>query len=472
MNGVVEFVQLLERVIVRRTPALVLAVAACASLIACQNQQSIVRPQEPLIIDQPQLDLPEEVRVGLLLPLSGRAESLGQDMLRAAQMALFDAGQNSVVLLPKDTGGTAGGAELAAQELLNEGADLLIGPLFSQAVRAVTPVAQAADVRVLAFSNVTSVADQGTYLLGFRPEEQVERVVQYAIDQGVEIFAGLAPDDAYGQTAMRALQRAVIEQGGLMGEVHYYPSNLEDPSSVVREIADYKERQAALESERRILEAMGEEDEVAQAVLKQVESLDTFGEAPFDAIMIADGGDRLRSVASLLTFYDIDPSDVQFLGTIRWQDDARVLAEDALEGGWFAASSPEAFSTFEDRFNATFDRKPEQLASLAYDATALAVIVQRDLQDRRFDTISLTDREGFAGATGLFRLQPDGLAQHGLAVLEVANSAIREIDPTPVRFEDEEDGLFSDPFFQGGTDAFGDPFGRSPSDAPDPPLTQ
>ena len=463
---------LLERGTVRNGSAFALTVAACASLVACQHQQTIVRPQEPLIVDQVEEDLPEEVRVGLLLPLTGRAASLGQDMLRAAQMALFDAGPNAVVLLPKDTGGTAGGAEFAAQELLNEGAELLIGPLFSQAVRAVTPVAQAADVRVLAFSNVTTVADQGTYLLGFRPEEQVERVVQYAIDQGVESFAGLAPDDAYGETAMRALERAVIEQGGQMGEVHYYPSNLEDPSSVVRDVADYKERQAALEGERRILEAMGEDDEVAQAVLKQIESLDTFGEPPFDAIMIADGGDRLRSVASLLTFYDVDPSDVRFLGTIRWQDDARILAEDALEGGWFAASSPDAFSTFEDRFSATFDKKPEQLASLAYDATALAVIVQRDLGDRRFDAVSLTDREGFAGATGLFRLQPDGLVQHGLAVLEVANNTIREIDPTPIRFDDEEDELFNDPFFQGGADAFGDPFGRDPSELPDPPLTQ
>ena len=449
--------------------ALTLAALALASLIACQNQQPRVRSQPPLITGQDDADLPEEVRVGLLLPLTGPAADLGKDMLRAAQMALFDAGPNSVVLLPRDTRGSAEGAAFAAQELLNEGAELLIGPLFSQAVRAVTPIAQAADVRVLAFSNVSSVADEGTYLLGFRPEEQVERVVQYALDQGVEVFAGVAPDDAYGETAMRALERAVAERGGVMGEVHFYPPTLDDPSSVVREIADYKERQAALEAERRILEAMGEEDEVAQAVLKQVESLDTFGEPPFDAIMIADGSDRLRSVASLLTFYDVDPDSVQFLGTIRWQDDPRVLTEEAIAGGWFAASSPDAFAAFENRFDSVFEKTPEQLASLAYDATALAVIVQRDLGDRRFDPVSLTDREGFAGATGLFRLKRDGLVQHGLAVLEVADGRIQEIDPTPVRFEDELD---EDPFFGGDGGLFGDPFGGDPTINPDPPLTQ
>lgn len=453
--------------------ALTLAVLVVASLAACESRRSAVRPQPPLIVDQSTDEQSAEVRVGLLLPLTGPAADLGEDMLSAAQMALFDAGPNSMVLLPRDTRGSAEGAALAARELLDEGAEVLIGPLFSQAVKAVTPIAQAADVRVIAFSNVASVADEGTYLLGFRPEEQVDRAVQYALDQGIETFAGLAPDDAYGETAMRALQRAVVERGGTMGEVHFYPPTLDDPSSVVRDIADYRERQAALDAERRILEAMGEDDEVAQAVLKQVESLDTFGAPPFDAIMIADGSDRLRSVASLLTFYDVDPREVQFLGTIRWQDDARVLSEEALAGGWFAASSPDAFAAFEGRFDEAFEETPEQLASLAYDATALAVIVQRDIGDRRFEALSLTDAEGFAGATGLFRLKQDGLAQHGLAVLEVADGGVREIDPTPVRFEDE---LVESPFFGGRPGASGNPFGdpRGPGGNanPNPPLTQ
>jgi len=454
---------------VRTGFALMLTCGALASLGACQNNQPPVRPQPQIVVDQPPENLPTEIRVGLLLPLTGPAEKLGEDMLRAAQMALFDAGPNSIVLLPKDTGGSAQGATLAAQELLDDGAEILIGPLFSQAVKAVTPIAQAADIRVLAFSNVTSVADQGTYLLGLRPEEQVDRVVQYALDQGIESFAGLAPDDAYGATAMRALQRAVIERGGVISDVQFYPPTLDDPSSAVRKIAGYNERKAALDAERSVLEAMGEEDEVAQAVLKQIESLDTFGEPPFDAIMIADGSDRLRSIASLLTFYDVDPESVQFLGTIRWQDDARILSEEALGGGWFAASSPDAFAAFEDRFDAVFGQPPEQLASLAYDATALAVIVQRDLGDRRFFEESLTDAEGFAGATGLFRLQPDGLAQHGLAVLEVARGDIREIDPTPIRFEDE---LLEEPFLGNETGAIREPFGQGQRRVPDPPLTQ
>ncbi|MGI9438030.1 MAG: penicillin-binding protein activator [Geminicoccaceae bacterium] len=441
-------------------------------LAACGTKNQAVQPQTPVIVERPEA-LPGEVKVGLLLPLTGPAADLGHDMLKAAQMALFDAGESPIVLLPRDTRGSAEGAALATRNLLDEGVEVLIGPLFSRAVEAVTPIAQQADVRVLAFSNVTSVAAEGTFLFGFRPEEQIDRVVQYALDQGLVRFAGLAPNDAYGMTAMEALKRAVFERGGELGDILYYPSNLDDPSAVVRDIANFDERQAALEQERRILEAMGEDDEVASAVLKQIETLDTFGDPPFDAILIADGSDRLRSVASLLTFYDVDPSEVQFLGTIRWQDDPRVLQEEALGGGWFAASSPDAFAAFEQRFQSFFDKTPEQLASLAYDATALSVIVERDLGDRNFSPISLTDTEGFAGATGLFRLHVDGLAQHGLAVLKVANGGIEEIDPTPVRFEQE---IADDPFAvddpASGNGGFGGGFDTSRPTTADPPLTQ
>ena len=117
-----------------------------------------------------------------MLPLSGPAAALGQDMLQAAQMALFDVGPNDVVLLPRDTGGTPEGARRAATELIGQQVEVIIGPLYSQAVQATSPIAQQAGIPVLAFSNVTSVATTGTYLLGFRPEEQVARVVQFALE--------------------------------------------------------------------------------------------------------------------------------------------------------------------------------------------------------------------------------------------------------------------------------------------------
>jgi ABC-type branched-subunit amino acid transport system substrate-binding protein len=435
-----------------------LLVAACSS--------NVPPPQPP--VQQVEPVRPKEIKVGLMLPLSGPAAGLGQDMLQAAQMALFDVGANDVVLLPRDTGGTPEGARRAANGLIAEQVEIIIGPLFSQAVQATSPIARAAGIPVLAFSNVTSVATADTYLLGFRPEEQVTRVVQFALEHvergsdeieryepggavpppnpqsfglmaenaGPVRIAGLAPNDAYGATALQALRRAVIAGGGELAMTAFYPPDLADPSAVVRQVADFDRRQAALERERSRVETF-EDDAGALRELQRLATLDTLGGPPFDAILIADGDDRLRSVASLLTFYDVDPDEVRFLGTMRWQDDPLVLEEAALRQGWFAALAPETMAAFRNRYERAFGSQPQQLAALAYDATALVVIVARDLGDRDFDPLTLTNPEGFSGATGLFRLRPDGLADHGLAILEVDGTATRAIDPAPSTLVDQ-----------------------------------
>jgi branched-chain amino acid transport system substrate-binding protein len=441
-----------------------LGLAGCAS-------DRVAPPAEPVQPAEP--ELPPEIRVGLLLPLSGSAEALGRDMLDAAEMALFDVGDNDLMLLPRDTGGTPAGARRAAQEVVDQGAEVILGPLFGQAVSAVSPVAAAADIRVLAFSNDASVATDDTFLLGFRPEEQVRRVVRYALATGALArpepalpeqaagqeeapigilppdrpaldqpfglraprIAGLGPDDPYGATTLEALRAVTVEGGGALGETAFYPPEGADPSPVVRRVAAYDQRAAALEAERARL-AQRDDPEAAQA-LSALETRDTLGAPPFDAILLADGGDRLRSVASLLTFFDVDPATTRFLGTMRWQADARVLAEGALQGGWFAAPEPQDLAAFERRFRDIFGRTPDPLAALAYDATALAVVVARDLGDRSFAKDTLINTQGFAGATGLFRLRADGLADHGLAVLEVNGGTTRTLDPAPSSFVDE-----------------------------------
>jgi ABC-type branched-subunit amino acid transport system substrate-binding protein len=395
-------------------------------------------------------------------------------MLDAAQMALFDVGDNDLVLLPHDTAGEPVMARRAAQAAVDQGAEVILGPLFGRAVTAVSPIAAAADIRVLAFSNDASVATENTFLLGFRPEEQVRRVVQYALATGALVIpepalpeptadqqeglgetlppdqpaldqpplglrepriAGLAPDDPYGRATLGALRAVTIEAGGVLGETLFYPSDGADPSPVVRRIAAYEQRAAALEAERARLEQR--DDPEAEQALRALETRDSVGGPPFDAILLADGGDRLRSVASLLTFFDVDSATTRFLGTMRWQADPRVLAEAALQGGWFAAPEPRDLAAFEGRFRDIFGRSPDPLAALAYDATALAVVVARDLGDRSFAPDSLINAQGFAGATGLFRLRADGLADHGLAVLEVRGGTTRTLDPAPTAFDDE-----------------------------------
>src|SRR5690606_31495846 len=165
-----------------------------------------------------------------------------------------------------------------------------------------------------------------------------------------------------------------------------------------------------------------------------LETADTAGEPPFDAVLLPVGGDQARSLANLLSFYDLGPKAVKRLGTGLW-DDPGLATEPALEGAWFAAPSPDLRKGFESRYRDLYGSRPPRLASLAYDATALAAVLAKNSYNRTgrvsFDREAIVNPNGFAGIDGIFRFRPDGLVERGMAVLEFRNGGIEVIDPAP-----------------------------------------
>ncbi|MCH8188102.1 MAG: penicillin-binding protein activator, partial [Proteobacteria bacterium] len=146
------------------------------------------------------------INVAILLPLSGANARVGNAILNAAQMALFDVGGQNLVLWPKDTEGTPEGAARAVEAALQDGVELILGPLFSGSVRAAAESARERGVNVVAFSNDRSVAGDGVFLMGFMPEQQVDRVVDFARTQGITRFAALLPETPFGATVDDALR--------------------------------------------------------------------------------------------------------------------------------------------------------------------------------------------------------------------------------------------------------------------------
>jgi ABC-type branched-subunit amino acid transport system substrate-binding protein len=333
-----------------------------------------------------------KVRVALLLPLSGANAVLGNAMLDAAQMALFDAADDKLELAPHDTQGTPQGAAVAAGAAVADGVRLIIGPLLAGEVEAVKPVAQAANVPVLAFSTSTSLAGGGVYLMGFLPRQEIERVTAFARAKGVSRFAALAPRSPYGEIAVEALRAATQGDGATLARVDYYDPAQPDLTPVVKRFATAHD---------------------------------------YDALLLPEGGARLRTLAPLLPYYDIDPEKVRFLGTGLW-DEPGLAAEPALSGSWYAAPPPAPRADFEKRFQDLYRRAPPRLSTLAYDATALAAVLARGPD---FSPAALTNPSGFAGVDGIFRLRPDGLVERGLAVLEMHRGGNVVIDPAPETFQ-------------------------------------
>lgn len=438
--------------------ALALALAACGSNTVAKSEPPAQyippAPSEPVTMTpEPEPEPPDRyetyqaglvpppgeypvTRVALLLPLTGRHAAIGQALLNAAQMALFDVADDRFALVVRDTQGTPEGASLAIQSALEERVNVVLGPLFAASAFAAAADTRAVGLNMLSFSNDRAVAGDGVFIAGMPPSEQVTRIVDYATRQSLLRFAALAPETTYGFTVIQALRQALYERGAeLVRTVTYDPAS-GDITPEIRVLAQYDERHQALVEEREKLEAL--EDEASQLALDRLEKLDTLGKPDFDAVLLPIGGRSLLSIAASLAFFDVDPAEVKFLGTALWND-PNLGSEPTLQGGWFAAPSPELWEGFQRRYRNTYGATPPRIATLAYDMTALVAVIARATSEPGlapdFSVARVTDPSGFSGIDGLFRFTQAGTIERGLAILEMNENALKVIEPAPQSFE-------------------------------------
>jgi len=319
---------------------------------------------------------------------------------------LFDVGASTFELLPRDTKGTASGAYSAAENAVAEGAQLILGPLLADEVRSVAPVASAANINVIAFTTDWKQAGGSTYVMGFVPFGQVQRVVTYAASKGLRNIGVIAPQTEYGNAVLSAYNAYAPQSGLQTVDTVRFRAGDAGLSPVIQKFARFDSR-------------------------KQPDG--TFAPAPLPA-----GGSDAHTIANLLSYYELDTTSVRRLGTGLW-DDGTMARETNLNGGWFAAPDPSARATFDGKYRDAYGMTPPRLASLGYDATALAAVLARTGIQRAgspaFDRVSITNPNGFAGIDGIFRFRPDGLAERGLAVLEIKNGVAVVVDPAPRTFQ-------------------------------------
>jgi branched-chain amino acid transport system substrate-binding protein len=374
----------------------------------------------------------ETPKVALLLPMSGQFEKIGTAMRQAAELALFEIADKGFEMTPIDTGGTPEGARRAAQQARAAGAHLILGPLLSGSVQAVKEELANDDINIIAFSTDSAVAGGKVYLMGFLVQPQIDRIVAYASQQGLKRIAVVAPEGAYGNAVIAAFREAVEKHQAIDAGTLLYPTETANMTKVFRAFTAYDVRAAKLL--RAIAKTHGKTDARSRRARAKAKREIKVDPPEWDAVIIADGGARLLLAASMLAFYDVNPDKVQYLGTGQW-DDPTVAREPNLKGGWFAAPPPEARAKFVAKFKEQFKADPPRIATLAYDAVALAAVLARSEGGANFGPDAIASANGFIGIDGIFRFLPSGLSQRGLAVLEVAEDEIRMIGNAPKTFE-------------------------------------
>jgi ABC-type branched-subunit amino acid transport system substrate-binding protein len=348
-------------------------------------------PQQPTAVGTGQ------IRVGLLLPLSGAGNAgvAAQSMRNAAELALVEFQNPNIQLLIKDDGSSPQGAQAAAQQAIDEGAEIILGPLFGVAVPGAAAAARPRNISVIAFSTDSSVAGRGVYLLSFLPESDVDRIVSYAVSSGKRSFAAMLPDNAYGnvveasfrQVAARRNARVIVLERYAPGQFQLAARN------------------------------------VAQALPQA------------DSLLLADDGEALAGLTDALASAGAGNTmrNVQLLGTGLW-DNPRVFSNPALQGGLFAAPDPAGYRSFANRYRAKYNQEPVRTATLAYDSVALVAALAKTQGQQRFTPEVLQNPSGFAGIDGLFRFKADGTNDRGLAVMRVNQSGSQVAAAAPRSF--------------------------------------
>lgn len=373
------------------------ALAVLATLAGCKvvpKGPPPVAPPPPKTAEPVTPALPtdtERNRVALLVPLTGPNAGVGTSIANAANMAVLDTGGARIRVTMYDT---ANGAAGAAQKAISEGNRLILGPLLSDDVRAVAPVARAARVPIISFSNDSGVAGNGTFVMGYTPGQSIQRVVDYASSKGVSKFAGLVPAGLYGQRSSTAFIRAVEADGGQVVSMQTF------------------DRSAG---------------SITAAITKLSQA------SPYQAVLIADSGKTALMAVPVLR--KKGGASARILGTELWNAENTIGASPVLRGAWFASVADGLYNQLAAKYRARFAKSPYRLASLGYDAVLLVTRIGADWRPGAVFPVSrLTDAGGFAGIDGAFRFNRDGIVERALEVQQAGAGGFAVVSPAPKGF--------------------------------------
>jgi hypothetical protein len=363
--------------------------------------------------------------VALLVPLTGELASVGLALENAAKLA-FPTG-DTTTLDVRDTGGTATGAAAAAQAAIAAGDGIILGPLTSGEAHAVAPIAQAANINMLPFTNDASLAAPGIWPLGISPDQQVKRALAAASAAGRTQVAALLPDNDFGHALGSAVQTETAALGEPSPAITFYADGFSALNEAIRDASDFADRGAGLEAE---IKAAKNLDTPAGRQKARELSHQQIPAPAFNALFIGSfNSGELAEMATLLPFYSVNQPQVQFIGPANWTGIASQLGRNGVfNGSIFAAPDPAAAAAFDAKYSSTYGAAPPAIADVAFDAAAIANLIAGQ---GGYTSNLLTNPSGFAGADGVLQLEPGGQVQRGLAVFETAPGGATITSPAP-----------------------------------------
>lgn len=350
----------------------------------------------------PLIDPGQPVQVALLAPGgsgSANLEWLARSLKNAARMAAADAQGATIDLRIYDSGDSTAQAVAQANAAVDAGAQIIVGPLFAEAANAVGNAVLPRQINVLSFSNNAEIAGGNVFILGNSFDNVADRLVGFGVRNGKRNIYVVAENDVAGQIGGRAIETAIARNNGRLAGRTDHAVSVSGVDAATPQI-------------------------VAAARSGQVDAV----------FMTANNQAVLPYLTEKLAAAGVTSQVTQFMGLTRWDQPGARLSMPQLQDGWFAIPDQAMKAQFDARYQGAYGEQPHELASLAYDGVSAIASLVRANKRNALTTTGLTQRSGFSGIGGLFRLRRDGTSERGLAVATIRNRQVVILDPAPRSF--------------------------------------
>ncbi|MFT5703679.1 MAG: ABC-type branched-subunit amino acid transport system substrate-binding protein [Rickettsiales bacterium] len=355
----------------------------------------------------------KKLKVATLLPLTGKNKDLGGSMLNSIVLSLFENDKNNdIELVILDSSNI----KKAATQIINQDITVVIGPIFSSSTQELKKELQGKKISVLSFSNNRDlINNDNVFLMGFLPEQQIDKISSYSISAGKDNFSIIAPNNRYGQIYATILQEMVRKKDGNFITSEFYSNTKKDLERAVA----------------KVVKSYNSTSDKSQKNLTKEDKFYT------NVILIPASGKTLSKITTLINKFNVDGRDIQILGNNSW-DENSTLNDPNLIGGWFTSSDPAKYLDFEKRYYKSYQKFPTRMNSIGYDASLAVIKTLETLEERKLMPEDLINYQsannGFDGIDGLFRFLPNGIVQRNFAILEVQNRKFEMIDSPSTMF--------------------------------------
>ncbi len=336
-------------------------------------------------------------KIGVMLPLSGSDKEIGNLILNALEIALFQDIKSDLELIIKDTKADPDTARKKFLELKEENVSFIVGPLFSKTLSAIENKVEADNFSIFALTNNKNLAKRGVWIFGVDPQEQTNRILNFAMDKGHKKISALLPRSAYGLLLFETISNFSRDNDLELIKIEFYENNIDSQREASRRLSKgFDAYQEYLDSQK---EKEFDDIEIDAEVI----------ELPFDSVFIAASGQTLTVLASQLQYNNVDPKLTSFLGISSWEDKS-ILSEPALEGGFFTNTSKKYQEDIKNIYRSSFKKEMPKVAMIAYDV--LALLNSLDINDfKNYNVETLVNNQGYIGLRGLFRLKKNGIVE-------------------------------------------------------------